>query len=110
MANLPSWPRRVLMGRVAFGFLVLAAAAAATPASANEAVIRGGAISFPQAGTEAQPYSGSSLPPASRTMTTTILRGTVPGTRQTPASDLGGDVDGPVYNPPCLYANPPTCR
>jgi hypothetical protein len=98
-----------MMGRVAFGFLILAFAATARLAAADEAVIRGGSISYPQAGNEAPAYSGSSMPRAART-TTTILRGSVPANQQTPASDLGGDIDGPIYRPPCLYTEPPTCR
>jgi hypothetical protein len=119
--------------------LVLPVVAAAVPAAADEAVIRGGAINFPTSETAASAYfgssarvagfgttilrgvrdidrgsvaySGSSMPPAAGSGTT-VLRGgrAAEIVRQTPASNLGGDTDGPVLNPACLYTEPPTCR
>jgi hypothetical protein len=95
------------MGRALLIVLWLGTAATVVPAAASEAVIRGGTITTQPIGSETPAYSGSSAPSSGPV---TVLRGSLPPNPTTPASDLGGDVDGPVYNPPCLYTNPPTCR
>jgi hypothetical protein len=117
------------MRRAVMVALLLSAIAAALPAAASEAVIRGGTISIPPSRYVLPGYSGSSRAPAPPT-TVTVLRGVQPNRQETAGvAPPGAETQyfgssspsasrvqpntraaGPIYYPACLYTEPPTCR